>query len=248
MTVYDDLTNFTEAPWGELGRSATLAVVALWSKFVLNVMNKTTIVNHEEFLRHIMQRPEDVGLITVSNHTSQFFQSGKALPIERGAGPDQPVMHAVARVVALGRWLHIFPEGKVNYTGQLAPLRWGVGKIICDAIGRHGAKDPVVLPLYHSGMGEVLPKNSTLPRWGKQVTVVVGQPVDLSDLTCNCNKEGVDQREVWRQITVRIGHALKELERQAPPNRDQVPRNHAGEQRRSSEGSLPAGLGESKAE
>ena len=71
---------------------------------------------------------------------SQFFQSGKALPIERGAGADQPVMHAVARVVALGRWLHIFPEGKVNYTGQLAPLRWGVGKIICDAIGRHGAK------------------------------------------------------------------------------------------------------------
>ena len=40
----------------------------------------------------------------------EFFQSGKTLPIERGAGPDQPVMHTVAREVAAGRWLHIFPE------------------------------------------------------------------------------------------------------------------------------------------
>ena len=61
------------------------------------------------------------------------------------------------------------------------------------------------MPMYHSGMGEVLPKHATLPRWGKQVTVVVGQPVDLSDLTCNCNKEGVDQREVGGVVTRTVG-------------------------------------------
>ena len=42
----------------------------------------------------------------------------------------------------------------------------------------------MVLPFYHSGMGSVLPRRSRLPRAGKQVAVVVGQPVDLSDLTC----------------------------------------------------------------
>lgn len=67
----------------------------------------------------------------------QFFQSGKTLPIERGAGPDQPVMRTVAKQVALGHWLHIFPEGRINYTGDLGPLRWGVGKLVCEAVGRH---------------------------------------------------------------------------------------------------------------
>lgn len=47
--------------------------------------------------------------------------------------------------------------------------------------------------------------------------------------------------QVWRQITARVGHALKELERRAPRNVDQVPRDHAGERRRASEGALPSG-------
>ncbi len=70
----------------------------------------------------------------------QFFQSGKTLPIQRGAGPDQPIIRTVAREVAAGRWLHVFPEGRVNYTGELGTLRWGVGKIICDAVGLHDGK------------------------------------------------------------------------------------------------------------
>lgn len=45
-------------------------------------------------------------------------------------------MRTVAAEVARGRWVHIFPEGKVNYTGMLGPLRWGVGKLVCDAKAR----------------------------------------------------------------------------------------------------------------
>jgi len=45
-------------------------------------------------------------------------------------------------------------------------------------------RDPVVLPFYHTGMGEVMPRKARVPRAGKDVHVVVGQPVDLSDLTC----------------------------------------------------------------
>lgn len=55
---------------------------------------------------------------------------------QRGAGADQPIMRTVAAEVARGRWVHIFPEGKVNYTGMLGPLRWGVGKLVCDAKAR----------------------------------------------------------------------------------------------------------------
>lgn len=64
----------------------------------------------------------------------QFFQSGKTLPVERGAGLDQPIMKVAAAEVARGKWLHMFPEGRINYTGQLGRLRWGIGKVVCDAV------------------------------------------------------------------------------------------------------------------
>lgn len=67
--VEPDLEDYTAPPWGELGRSATLAAVALVSKFVLKVMNNTRIENQEAYLQQVMDRPKGVGLITVSNHT-----------------------------------------------------------------------------------------------------------------------------------------------------------------------------------
>lgn len=60
----------------------------------------------------------------------------RLVALQRGAGIDQPIMRTVAAEVARGRWVHIFPEGKVNYTGLLGPLRWGVGKLVCDARAR----------------------------------------------------------------------------------------------------------------
>lgn len=68
----DDLSSQEEllrAPWGELGRSLTLGVVAGLSKLVLNVFNTLTTENEERFLEHVLHRDPDVGLITVSNHT-----------------------------------------------------------------------------------------------------------------------------------------------------------------------------------
>ena len=61
--------SLTDPPWGELGRSATLGVVSLISKFILNVMNDFHLEGGEVFLRHILHREPGVGLITVSNHT-----------------------------------------------------------------------------------------------------------------------------------------------------------------------------------
>lgn len=61
---------------------------------------------------------------------------------------------------------------------------------------------------------------------------------------CRCNQAGEDQRAVWRDITHRIGESLRELERSAPPNRDQVKggaAQHNAERHRRSEGALPEG-------
>ena len=53
-----------------------------------------------------------------------------------------------------------------------------------------------MLPMYHSGMGDVQPRGSTVPRVGKRVTVTVGEPVDLRDVTCRCNVTGENQQQV----------------------------------------------------
>lgn len=45
-------------------------------------------------------------------------------------------------------------------------------------------------------MGRVLPKGSVIPRVGHEVTVLVGEPIDLSDITCRCNRDGIDQQQV----------------------------------------------------
>ncbi|KAK9837621.1 hypothetical protein WJX74_001596 [Apatococcus lobatus] len=148
---------------------------------------------------------------------SQFFLNGKVLPIDRGGGMQQPIMNVAARQVQRGKWLHVFPEGKLFVDGSMGPFKWGIGKMVCDSM-EHGRRQPVILPLFHSGMGRVLPKGSVVPRVGHEVTVLVGEPIDLSDITCRCNQSDIDQQQVWKEITARIRAAMVELEDKAPPN------------------------------
>ncbi|CAD7704851.1 unnamed protein product [Ostreobium quekettii] len=248
-----DLSDLRSAPWGPLGRGVVIAAVATFGRFVMTVMNTTRVVNESSAHDAIMARPRDVGLVTVSNHTStfddpgvisilapgkyflqeyfhggtrwsvcaedicfrneflrQFFLTGKTLPITRGGGVSQPVLQGVSQFVQQGEWLHIFPEGYVGTTGNLRPLKWGIGKIICDAVKETGG-EPMVLPIYHSGMEQVMPRKARFPRWGNEVRVVVGRPLDLSGLTCNCGKEGTEQ-QAWKDITEHIRRALMELQ------------------------------------
>lgn len=60
---------YLSAPWGELGRSATLGLVSLFSKFLLQVLNNTRVHGLDRFRAEVLEREEGVGLITVSNHT-----------------------------------------------------------------------------------------------------------------------------------------------------------------------------------
>ncbi|KAJ9523269.1 hypothetical protein QJQ45_024065, partial [Haematococcus lacustris] len=153
----------------------------------------------------------------------QFFSNGKTLPIVRGQGVNQAVMSVVAREAGAGGWVHVFPEGRIHFSGQLGPFKWGPGKLVCDARRAAGGRDPVVLPFFHSGMGDVLPLKASFFRVGHRIHVTVGQPLDLADLTCNCDAPGQDPQKVWEAIVRRMHAAMKELEATSPPNRNQVP-------------------------
>jgi len=153
---------------------------------------------------------------------SQFFLNGKVLPVDRGAGVDQPALRVAARQLARGDWVHLFPEGRIHFDGRLGPFRWGAGKLVCDARAANGGADPIVLPFYHSGMGDVVPMLTVLPRPGNAVHVTVGKPIDLSAATCRCNDPSHDQQAVWREITALMRAEVAALEARAPPNRDQL--------------------------
>lgn len=236
---------------------------------------------------------------------SDFFLSGKTLPVERGKGVSQPSTETAAEALRGGGWVHVFPDGRVEPSGRLPPpppppprraaarplsrawgratsffpfspssageearkaeeegkkeettteprtapppsspsssaaatepapplpgtrrppraFRRGVGALFCDCLNR-GGQPPVLLPFYHSGMSDVMPRGGRLPRlWGKEVTVVVGEEVDVSDLSPGCSSpdERV-RRETWAAIAERLRRELVKLEEKAPRNRDQ---------------------------
>ncbi len=52
---------------------------------------------------------------------------------------------------------------------------------------RFDCRDPLVIPFYHSGMAQIMPEHGRIPRVGQTVAVTVGEPIDLSDLTCECS-------------------------------------------------------------
>ena len=149
---------------------------------------------------------------------TRFFLSGKTLPVDRGAGAVQPSTLAAGAALAGGGWVHLFPEGRVGYSGSLLPVRWGVGALVCDCVAR-GAPPPHILPFHHAGMGAVMPRGSRVPRTGHTVTVTVGEGIDVSDLARGCSSP--DPRLTWAAIAARVEAALKRLEEGAPPNPDQ---------------------------
>ena len=116
------------------------------------------------------------------------------MPINRGAGIDQPLLLHLARHAAVGDWVHVFPEGGVfQYRTQLGgrecqcalgKLKWGTAKLIA-----HAPEPAAVIPFYFSGMEDVIPLHpvtraiiSIIPIPGHKVKIRFGEELDFSDL------------------------------------------------------------------
>ncbi|KAF9320785.1 hypothetical protein BG003_004772 [Podila horticola] len=65
-----------------------------------------------------------------------FFQCGQVVPIVRGNGIFQPAIDESIRLLQQGKWVHVFPEGKVNQSPELIRLKWGIGRILLELAGR----------------------------------------------------------------------------------------------------------------
>ncbi|VDD91620.1 unnamed protein product [Enterobius vermicularis] len=110
---------------------------------------------------------------TKALHT-HFFALGKCVPIIRGAGVRQKGMEFCLEKLSKNAWVHIYPEGKV--TPEPLRIKWGVARlVIMDC-----PKPPLVLPIWVQRMADVWPPFPPYyPRFRKQVTVTVGEVIDM---------------------------------------------------------------------
>ncbi|WIA32912.1 hypothetical protein OEZ86_006083 [Tetradesmus obliquus] len=163
-----------------------------------------------------------------------FFRAAKVLPVERGAGMFQPGLAAAEERLRAGDWVHIFPEGTRSRDGRMQPVRKGVGRLVAAC----AEADPVIVPFVHSGMREVLPKGALLPKVNQEVKVLVGEPIDVSDLLAAAAQQGWPEDTLYVRIAHRIGGRMAALKAQL----DGLPPEELSAQREAQQAALEQGL------
>lgn len=133
--------------------------------------------------------------INVRFYSYRFI--GKCIPVIRGGGVYQPAVDLCIKKLAIGEWVHIFPEGKVNMTKEHLRFKWGVGRMIYEA-----PIVPIIIPIWHLGMDDVLPNYPPyIFKFGKKITVNVGEPIDINDLVNELKSKNTPEPEARKIIT-----------------------------------------------
>ncbi|KAI8782182.1 tafazzin [Biomphalaria glabrata] len=136
-----------------------------------------------------------------------FFSLGQVFPIVRGDGVYQKGTDFAIEILDQGKWVHFFPEGKVNLTLEFMRLKWGVGRIIADC-----KVTPLVLPIWHVGMDKVLPTRSPyIPLINKSVTYLVGNPIDFTKELKFLKDSKKTPQEIRKYVTDKIQEEFKAL-------------------------------------
>lgn len=129
------------------------------------------------------------------------YRKMNTIPIDQDR-PEVSTMKTIIRLAREGEKVLLFPEGERTLDGQLkekgAP---GVGLLI--------AKSKVpILPVRLFGAFEALPRGAKFPRPAK-LTLVVGDPVDVSDVIEN---SGLTGRALYQALSDRAMDAIRALE------------------------------------
>jgi len=139
-----------------------------------------------------------------------FFGRGQVIPIRRGSGLQQPGVSIAIEKLNEGKWVHVFPEAKVNQSGSLIPFRWGVGKLVADS-----KETPIVLPIYHSGLEKLMPERRPhIPRLlqRNQLNIIIGEPLNFKEVLKQHKEKNTKDTHVHIDITQKIYSKMLELE------------------------------------
>lgn len=112
-------------------------------------------------------------------------------------------------LLSKGKWLHLFPEGRVNMYKEYIRLKWGVGQMIYES-----PVIPIIVPICHVGMETILPNEPPYYlRSGRKVTFNFGEPIDLKGLVLKLKKSNATEEEFRKAITDKIEEELFKLQR-----------------------------------
>jgi len=169
---------------------------------------------------------------------SFWLTAGKAMPITRASprGLKQKYLRDFHDKLDAGDWCHMFPEGKITQPwrfpkgkSRLGKFLPGVGKLITSC-----KKNPILLPIYHKGMHDIVPEEegdprmpakprSLVPKCSKRVDIYIGRPIDVSDIlekrksmtSTNWESDSKEDLKTWLAISRRVRDAMRELEDEA---------------------------------
>ncbi|KAJ2721006.1 Lyso-phosphatidylcholine acyltransferase [Coemansia sp. Benny D115] len=157
-----------------------------------------------------------------------FFALGQTIPTVRGDGIYQLAVEIGLRKLTDNKWLHVFPEGRVNQTNQFLRFKWGVGRLIMES-----ERTPIVIPMYFRGMREVMPLRQKVPiprpnPFQSAFYMKIGDEIDFtaqveawrtarSKLTLPEDKERLDEH-VRIEIVNRLWQSLDKLKTDSSPS------------------------------
>lgn len=128
-----------------------------------------------------------------------FLKKAQCIPLTRGHGVFQPGMTRLKELLQSGHIVHIFPEGTRSRHWGINRGQVGVGRLAYQSQAK-------VVPIYHEGTQHLLPIGSHRPQVGVRVEVIVGDPIDMSDLYAK-----KESREVYQEIADRMVQGFRDL-------------------------------------
>lgn len=138
--------------------------------------------------------------VPIIKHLMKYM---RVIPVYRGTSRAKEAMDIAAEYMKRGAVVAMFPEGTTTREENYWPMtaKTGAARLAL----RTGC---TVMPYAHWGTHRVQPRYSFVPRIGMrhQVRVLVGDPIDLSDL-----KGGEEDYDTVRLATARIMHEITSL-------------------------------------